>query len=173
MNLVQCQTGIRTRMPNVNHQRASRPAATLSRAHSTLSSPALFVEQPPRLRARDPFAFSVDSTNLTMIPFTPPLHIHPLTAALGRKANWGGATVVPIAGQTTPALTATTMKRRALFPRATRFAREPSASWTPQGVFRVALSLFILGMSSQIIRRVSVRRERHRDREGTPTDGSE
>ena len=124
-------------MPNVNHQRSSRPAATLSRAHIAIFGRYLrvlsSVEQPPRLRAQDTFALSVDSTSLKMIPTVyPPLHIQPLTpAVLGRKANWGGETGVPTAGQTTPVLTATTINRRALFPRNTRFAREPSASWTP------------------------------------------
>ena len=90
------------------------------------------MRQPPRLRAMSPFARLFDETALTVTRFSPPLPIRPLTpAALDRNAPGGGQTVVPTAGQTTPALIPTTMDTRAHFLRATRFAREPIAAWTP------------------------------------------
>ena len=72
-------------MVNVTSQRASRPAATLSRAHSPLTS----VLQPLRPRARDTFAVCVDMTT-AFNPIYPPLSKRLLTSdILGRKASWG------------------------------------------------------------------------------------
>ena len=98
--------------------------------------------QPPRLRVVSAFARRValidpvdpvdpvDIAALTTI--YPPLTKQPLTSAtLGRDAPGGGKKVVPTAGQSTPALTPTTMNTRAHFVRVIRFAREPIAPWTP------------------------------------------
>ena len=88
--------------------------------------------QPPRLRAFGAFSDAVDKTALTVIRFSPPLTIQPLTlAALGRNSPGGGKKVVPTVGQTTPALIPTIMNTRAHFLRVARFAREPIAPWTP------------------------------------------
>ena len=85
------------KMPNVNHQRASRPAATLSRAHIAIFGRYLralsSVEQPPRLRAQDTFAFSVDSTSLKMIPtvYPPPSYtaVNPCRSRQEGELGWG------------------------------------------------------------------------------------